>query len=61
MKWFAPLMGAKVRRYGQPPRVIRELRDQEMARLLDAGTSQRDIAKLLGISRTSVQKRMRKS
>ena len=61
MSWLNPLLGANVRRYGPPSRVVREFRDEEMARLLKKGTSQRKIAKLLGISRTSVQKRMRRS
>ncbi len=59
MNWLSVLPSPK--RIGAPPKEVRIKRDRQMARYLSMGLSQRDIAKLLGISRTSVQKRMRKS
>jgi len=60
VSWLNPAL-SNIRRGGPPPKKVREKRDRQMARYLSMGLSQRDIAKLLGISRTSVQKRMRKS
>lgn len=57
--WLSVLPSPK--RRGPPTKEVREKRDRHFARYLSMGLSQRDIAKLLGISRTSVQKRMRRS
>ena len=59
--WPDPLAIRITRKRGAPTRKIRQKRDRKMAMYLSMGLSQRDIAKLLGISRTSVQKRMRRS
>lgn len=62
MNWLTPLSQITSRKpSGAPPKDVREKRDRKFARYIAIGLSQRDIAKLLGISRTSVQKRMRKS
>lgn len=62
MNWFSPISSMHViKRSGAPSRDVREQRDRKFSRYLSIGLSQRDIAKRLGISRTAVQKRMRKS
>ena len=60
MNWLSPLQSSK-KRAGPPTKEVRQKRDRQFAKYLSIGLSQRDIAKLLGISRTSVQKRMRRS
>jgi transposase len=62
MNWLTPIASIpRARRAGPPTKEVREKRDRLMAKYLGMGLSQRDIAKLLDISRTSVQKRMRRS
>lgn len=61
MSWLAPLKMAQSSRRGPPSKEVRQARDGQMALYLAMGLSQREIAKRLKISRTAVQKRMRRS
>ena len=55
-----PQAEAGSRRRGRPTKREIAMRTRKMTVYLGRGLSQREIAKRLGISRTSVQKRMRR-